>query len=684
MNHRPLSNAAIGVVLVLVTAVAVAAPSARRAISVDDLLSVQRVADVQLSPDGQWVAYSVGVSNVDTNQGESNIWLASTSHDDVRQVTRTGKDRAPRWSPDGKKLAFLSRRDGKSQVYLLDVAGGEAQQLTKLASDVETLRWLPNGASLVITSSVWPDCADDACNKSRDEQRARESSARVYERWPYAKAMSWVDGKRSHLFVVNATAPATPRNLTPKWPRDIPFSMAIDGSIDGSDIAVSPDSQEVVFTAGAEIDRSGQMIAKLWRVPLAGGTPQRLTQNDGVERAPAYSPDGRSIAYRWNGTPANTGGYGRVMRLDRATGKSADLTPKGDRNASTIAWTSDGKSLLFLAEQEVRQPLFVLPATTGATARALVDGFVGEVSVAARGTGIAYARSSFTSPPEIFFVARPGGTERQVTRHNQALLGALDLPAPETFWFPGKDGTRVQAILLRPPGAAAAKVPLLVLLHGGPHTTWTDSWGPRWNPEVFAAPGRAVLIVNRRGSTAYGQKFSDEVVGEWGGRSYDDVMSGIDAALAKYSWIDGDRLTAAGASYGGYMANWIATHSGRFKAIVSHSGVYDTTVGYSSDIPWFVEFETRGLPWSSPDFAKWSPATYADALGKYKTPMLVTSGEKDYRVPYQQSLMLFSALQRQGVPSKLMIFPDAGHWILKPKDSKLWYEALLEWIAKYE
>ncbi len=320
----------------------------------------------------------------------------------------------------------------------------------------------------------------------------------------------------------------------------------------------------------------------------------------------------------------------------------------------------------------------------GGAAREITDGFTAEFSVAGASPAIALTRVSLAAPAEIFVIAKPGATPRQVTHHNDALLAGLDLPAPEAFWFTSKDGTQVQAILLRPPGLQAGqKVPLVVLLHGGPKTTWSDSWSYRWNPQLFAAPGRAVLIVNRRGSTGYGEKFSRGVTADWGGAAYDDVMAGLDVALERFAFLDGGRVAAAGASYGGYMANWIATHSDRFKAIISHAGVFEMFAQYGSDIPFFLEHEMAGVPWTSEVVGKWSPASYADALGRYRTPMLVTTGEKDYRVPYQQSLALFSALQRQGVPSKLMVFPDAGHWILKPKDFQLWDAAVQEWLQKY-
>jgi dipeptidyl aminopeptidase/acylaminoacyl peptidase len=661
-----------------------AASAAGRPMGVEDLLRMQRISDPQISPDGSRVLYAVATANLDANANESNIWLASTTGAPTRQLTWSGKDRSARWSPDGRLIAFLSRRDGKSQVYLLPVEGGEARALTKTWMEIETLRWSPDGATLVVSAAAFPGCGDDACNKAIEEKRAVESNARIYDAWPYSRAMSWLDGRRTHLFAVPVSAPATPRDLTPGWPHDILPGNNIDGSPDTRDVAISPDGREVVFAAAEKLEPSGERITSLYRVPMTGGEPQRLTQAVGNEKGPVYLPDGSRIAYLWNPNASNIGAFNHVMTYQLETRQGTNLTATLDRSASSLERSADGKTLLFLAERDIGQPIFMVPAG-GDAAREIIDGFTAEFSVASASPAIALTRVSLSAPAEIFVIARPGAAPRQVTHHNDALLAELDLPAAEAFSFTSKDGTRVQAILLRPPGMPAGqKVPLVVLLHGGPHTTWSDAWSYRWNPQLFASPGRAVLIVNRRGSTGYGRKFSDGVIADWGGAAYDDVMTGLDVALERYSFLDGGRVAAAGASYGGYMANWIATHSGRFKAIISHAGVFEMFAQYSSDIPFFLEQEMAGLPWNTGDFAKWSPSSYAAELGRYKTPMLVTAGEKDYRTPLQQSLALFSALQRQGVPSKLMVFPDAGHWILSPRDFKSWNAAVQEWLQKYQ
>jgi dipeptidyl aminopeptidase/acylaminoacyl peptidase len=674
----------VGAVACTLWMAATAAPEARHPIRIDDLLRIQRVSDVQISPDGNAIVYTVASPSLGSNQNESNIWLASTTRSEVRQLTHTGKDRSPRWAPGGKRLAFLSKRDGKSQVFLLTLDAGEARALTHMSTDIDTVRWSPDGMSLVVSAAVYPDCNDEACNKAREEKKALGDNARVYDEWPLSTAISWMDGRRNHLFAINADGPEAPRDLTPGRHYDVPPRLGIDGSVDPDDIAISPDGKELCFASASEWDVSGQGVVHLFRVPMAGGEPQRIAQDSGNERNPAYSPDGRFIAYRSHLNSKNTGEPMRVMLYRRDAGTVINLTKALDRSASALAWTADSKTILFVGEEGIRRPLYALPVRTGAAAKEVSSGFVADISASRASPAVAFTSSSLIAPAEVFVTARPGTAPRQITHHNDQMLSTLEMAAPEPFWFKSTDSMPVQGILLRPPGFRSdLKYPLLVLLHGGPHTVWSDSWSYGWNPQVLAAPGYAVLIVNRRGSTGYGQKFSDAVINDWGGAPYQDIMAGIDDALTRYPFLDATRLAAAGASYGGYMADWLATHTNRFKTIISHAGVFDLTSLYTTDIPWFLELEINGLPWSSETFRKWSPATYAQTLGKYKTPMLITVGEKDFRVPYMQSVELFTSLQRQGVPSKLVVFPDEGHWILKPRDARLWYTTFLDWLGQY-
>jgi dipeptidyl aminopeptidase/acylaminoacyl peptidase len=660
------------------------AQEAKHPITFDDLIRMRRVSAPQVSPDGKWVAYTVTIPDLEANRNASNIWLIATAGGEAIQLTRSGRDTSPVWSPDGKTLAFLSSRSGEAQIYLLPMAGGEARPLTQISTGVDIAKWSPDGKTLAFTSTVYPDCKDDACNAARDAEKEKSKvKARAYEQLLYRHWDHWFEGKRSHLFVALADGSAAPRDLTAGANYDVPP----DQRGDEGDINFSPDSKEIAFVAVTDKVEARSTNGDIFLVPVAGGEPKRITTNPGFDGNPVYSPDGKSIVYRAQFVPGYESDRWRVMLYDRKTGTHENLSEQFDRSAEGLHWSADSKTIFFHAEDETLSPIFALAAQTRAQPRKIVaEGFNGALSLSGDGRTMVFTRSSLTMPAEVFIAASDGTGVRQLTHHNDARLATLEMNPPETFWFEGAEGTRVQAMMIRPPKFdAAKKYPLLVLLHGGPQTMWTNSWGYRWNAQVFSAPGYATLMINRRGSTGYGQKFTDEITDDWGGKAYADVMKGVDYALSKYSFIDGERMAAAGGSYGGYMANWIATHTGRFKALISHAGIFDKVAMYgSTEELWFEEHDMKGTPWTNPaSYNKWSPLTYATELGKFKTPTLVIAGERDYRVPYTQSLEFFTALQVLGAPSKLVVFPDEGHWILKPQNSQYWHKTFLDWLATY-
>ncbi len=682
-NRIAMRSGVLAIALGVALGVHAQAPvQAKRAITFDDLIKMHRVSDSQISRDGKWVAYAVSTPAMELNRGVSNIWIIPAAGGEAIQVTQGGRDTSPAWSPDGKTLAFLSARDATSQVYLLSMEGGEAKKLTQLSTGADVFKWAPDGKSVAFTSAVYVDCKDDACNAKRDEEKEKNKvKARIYDHLLYRHWDHWSEGKRSHIFVMGADGSSPARDLTPEADYDIPP----DGRGDFSDVNFSPDAKEICFTAVTDKVEAISTNGDLFVVPVSGGEAKRITSNPGFDGNPVYSPDGRAIAYH----AQLTGGYEadrwRIMLYDRQTGKSADLTAAFDRSANDLAWSPDSKTIYFTAENETLQPIYAMEARAGAPPKKLLDGYNVAFSFNADAAVLVTERSSLTSPAELFVAAGDGSGLKQLTHHNDAILAQLEMNAPESFWFEGAEGTKVEAMIVRPPDfAATEKYPTLVLLHGGPQSMWENAWGYRWNEELFSAPGYVTLMINRRGSTGYGQKFTDEITNDWGGKAYVDIMKGIDAAIAKYPFIDKTRLAAAGGSYGGYMADWLATHTDRFKAIISHAGVYDQASMYATEELWFQEHDLQGTPWTAPEnYKKWSSSTYAGELGKYKTPTLVVAGERDYRVPYTQSLEFFNALQRQGVPSKLLIFPDEGHWVLKPQNSRLWYKTFLDWLATY-
>ncbi len=669
--------------LAAVFGVATSAQSEKRPMTFDDLVAMHRVSDPQMSPDGRYIAYTVATPDREANRVAPNIWIVPTSGGEPRQLTRGGSDQRPRWSPDGTKLAFLSAREGTTQVYWISLAGGEATRLTSLSGGADNELWSPDGKTIAFVSSVYPDCAEDECNVKRDaEKQKSKMKARVYIKLLYRHWTTWWDGKRSHLFAVSAEG-GKPRDLTPGADYDVPpFNLGAPEAI-----GFSPDSTELGFTANTDKDAATSTNGDIFTVAVNGSSaPKRITDNPGDDWGPVYSPDGKWIAYRSQLTPGFEADRWRLMIYERASGKHSELTQNFDRNVDAYEWAPDSKMIFLKAEDQTLMPIYSLAAAHGSTpSKVIADGFNMEFDLSRDGHTIAFTRTSLTMPPEIFAAKSDGSDLRQLTHHNEARLAQLDISKAESFWFAGAEGTKVNGLLVRPPNFdAAKKYPLLFLVHGGPQGAWDDEWGYRWNPEVMAAPGYVVVMVNPRGSTGYGQKFTSEISKDWGGKVYADLMNGLDAAIAKYPFIDGSKVCAAGASYGGYMMDWMATHTGRFKCIISHAGPYNARGMYATEELWFQEWEFGGTPWEHPElYDKWSPDKYAGALGKFKTPTLVVGGELDFRIPYSQDLEFFSALQRQGVPSKLVIFPDEGHWVLKPQNSEFWYKTFLDWLATY-
>jgi dipeptidyl aminopeptidase/acylaminoacyl peptidase len=679
--------------LALLLPVTVAA-AAGRPIAVSDLLAMRRISDPRISPDGALVLYTVATPEVTDNRLARDVWVVPLKGGEPRALTATGHDGGARWSPDGRRIAYASTRSGGTQLWLMNADGGGQTQITTLAGGVDNIVWSPDGRTIAFTSEVYPDCADEACNAARDKAReANRVKARVYDRLLYRHWSSWSEGKRTHLFIVLVDG-GGPRDLIPRADYDVP-PVQREGP---HPIAFSPDGRTICFTAVSDPIEALSTNGDLFEIDVAGGAPRRLTTNPGFDGAPAYSPDGRTIAYRSQARPGAESDRWRLMLYDRGSGKSTAMIDAFDRSVESPEWSPDGRTIYFNAEDRGEMPLFVAPIDPGvAGARGSTAGrphavtpgaFDGEFQIAPAAAGsavIVVARTSLASPVELFAVDRDGAS-RQLTHQNSTLVSDLDLAKPESFTF-RSDGADVQGFLVRPPRFdASKKYPVLMILHGGPETQHSDAWSYRWNAQLFASPGYLVLLVNRRGSTGFGQTFTDEIIGDWGGKPLDDLMNGLDYVLGRYPFADRRRVAAAGGSYGGYMIDWLESQAkGRFRALVSHAGVYNLTSMYGgTEELWFPEHEFGGPPWANAaNYQKQSPHTYAAEFGKYRTPTLVIAGEQDYRVPYTQSLEFYTALQRQGVPSRLVVFPDEGHWIMKPQNSAFWYQEVLGWLDRY-
>ncbi len=665
--------------LLVLLVLAVAAPVlAQKPFDVDALMKLSRVSDPQVSPDGKMVAFTVQSVDLAANTKPQNIYVVPIAGGDPVRITNAGtaNDR-PRWSPDSKSIAFISDRGGSAQVWILSPDGSGARQVTSLATEAGGVLYSHDGKNLVFTSDVYPDCPDDACNKRKlDAEKESKVHARIYSSLLYRHWTEWRGDRRSHLFAVPVSG-GEPTDLTP-GDRDVPpFSL---GGQD--DYAISPDGSELCFVMNADPEPAVSTNTDLWVVPIAGGAAKKITANPAADESPAYSPDGRYLAWRAQVRPGYESDRWRLMVLERSTGKLTGLTEATDRWVTGFTWSPDSAQIFFTTEDRGRQLLQMVP-THGGGARSIISGdsFVDEVQLTPDAKTVVFTEQTGARPAEIF-AAQSGGALRALTHFNDSLLAGFALPNLEELWVEGMDGTRVHSFLLKPPGFDQSKhYPALFLIHGGPEGAWGEDWGYRWNPQVFAGAGFVVVMPNPRGSTGYGQKFIDDINGDWGGKPYDDIMAVADT-VAKLPYVDPDKMAAAGGSYGGYMVDWILGHTERFKALVSHAGVYDlrSMFGATEEL-WFPQWEFHGAPWENPDlYAKLSPSFYAN---QFRTPTLVVGGERDFRVPYTQSLQLFTALQLQKVPSKLLIYPDEGHWVLKPQNSVLWYNTFLEWVKQW-
>ncbi|PYU96977.1 MAG: S9 family peptidase [Acidobacteria bacterium] len=650
----------------------------RHPISFDDLIGFARVADPQISPDGRWVAYSAARYSKEKNAGNSDIWIVPLAGGNARQLTQSEKrDNTPRWSPDGRRIAFVSARDGAPQIWIMDLSGGDARKLTRISAGADDVIWSRDGRWLAFTSEVFPDCPDDACNKKRNEEaESSKVKARIIERLLYRHWDSWKDGKRTHIFVVSSEG-GTPVDVTPGDFDAPPFSLA-----GPTDYEFSPDGRELCFARNTDKIEAISTNVDLWVTALPGGTPRKITPNPAYDGSPRYSPDGKYIAYRSQRRPGFEADRFELTLYDRNSGSSRSLTSNLDRPVDEFSWAPDSKSVFFAAEDEGYSSVFQAGVDGGNVRRIVERSFNGSVKVSPDGKALVFTRQSISQPVELYRSDIDGRNTVPLTAMNAEALARIEFGAVDPVRYKGSGGADIQAWITRPPRFdASRKYPAIVLIHGGPQGAWSDAFSYRWNIQMFASRGYVVFAPNPRGSTGFGQQFTDEISGDWGGKVYEDIMQGVDF-LAQLAYVDPGRISAAGASYGGYMANWIQGHTDRFRCLVSHDGVYNTFSMYgSTEELWFPEWEFRGTPWTSPElYARWSPSSF---VKNFKTPMLVIHGEQDFRVPVTEGMQLFTALQRIGIPSKLLYFPDEGHWVLKPQNSELWYKTVLDWIDRY-
>ena len=706
----------------------------RRPMTFKDMMNLKRLGETAVSPDGKWLAYAVTTVRLDQNTKTTELWLqAIAGGDPIPLAVGQPGDGGPQFSPDGRQVLFLSSRNAGQQVWVADFddatgASGTPRRLTSISTGADNARWSPDGRFVVFTSAVYPDCpaitatdsSGDKCDADRDAALAASPvKAQMFTHLLYRHWNHYTGDKRSHLFLASVESGAV-RDLTPNDPHDIP-PFSLEG---GGGFAIAPDSKELAFTEDLDPEPAISTNADIFTLDLTDAAAKlvKISTSLGGDFNPAYSPNGKYLAWRSQARAGYEADEFRLVLYDRAAKTIKDLMPNFNRWVDEFVWAADSQQILFVSGSSGQAPVVAATVPSG---RQLFDIFNGEYSelYALRdGSGLIALRMKVDQPAETFrlwtnfkgnssFAVRidtgphpedfehsansklslrdASSAVEQVTHLNDALLAQLDLPKLESFWFTVADNTKLQGFLIRPPGFdPAKKYPVKFLIHGGPQGAWGDAWSYRWNPELFAANGYVGVMINPRGSTGYGQAIIDGVNGDWGGKPFTDLMTGLDYAEQHYPFIDKNRECALGASYGGYMANWILGHTNRFRCIVSHDGMFNAESAFgSTEEDWFNIWEFKGQPWDyygEPDsqnpFRKWSPSLSAK---NFHTPTLVIHGQLDYRLDVSEGFQLFDTLQLLKVPSKMLYFPDEGHWVLKPQNSELWYKTVNDWVDEW-
>jgi dipeptidyl aminopeptidase/acylaminoacyl peptidase len=650
--------------------------------SIHDMLAMDRISDLQVSPDGRSIVFVVRTTDLEANRGRTDLWTVSTDGRVLRRLTtHPDSDSNPRWDPDNRTVWFVSSRSGTSQVWRIRIDGGEAEQMTNEPLDVANLIVSPDGRRIAFTMDVFPDCTTAAETKEKlDEIERSKATGRIYERLFVRHWDTWSDGRRSHLFVKPVPEGQAVDVMT-GMDADTP-SKPFGGP---EEFTFTPDGQGVVFSAkNAGREEAWSTDFNLYGAPGDGSAPPKcLTQaNQAWDTQPVFSPDGKTLAYLAMSRPGYESDQFQIVLMDWPNGKKRTITGHWDYSPSSIAWSADGKSIYATAANTGHNSLFSIEATSGAARTVVREGTVHSFAVA--GERIVLGRSTMSSPVELYSVNPDGADEKKLTDINAENVATARMGEYEQFTFAGWNDETVYAYVVKPVDFdASKKYPVAFLIHGGPQGSFGNVFHYRWNPQAYAGAGYAVVMVDFHGSTGYGQAFCDSICGDWGGKPLVDLQKGLAAALARYPWMDGQRVGALGASFGGYMINWIAGNwPDRFRCLVNHDGNLDERMAYfDTEELWFPEWDHVGTPWSNPEgYEKHNPVRFVQ---NWRTPMLVIHGGQDFRVVETQGLGTFNALQRRGVPSKLLYFPDESHWVLKPANSILWHETVIDWLDQW-
>ncbi|HJZ86181.1 MAG TPA: S9 family peptidase [Polyangia bacterium] len=653
---------------------------ALRGLTLGDQFQVTRIGALAVSPDGKTLVYEASTLDREANSRHVDLWALATAGGTPRRLTSAGKlNEHPSFAPDSQRIAYASDRDGTPQIWIHDLARATDTRLTQLALGASGPVVSADGKWIAFTSEMFIGCKDEACNHARVEAaKTAKVKAREFDQLYVRHWMEWKD-KRMHLFVMPA-AGGPPRDLTPGG-EDAPTWRLHEPD----DYGFTADSSALVFATKAARGEAWSTNSDLWEVKVTGGAARRLTQNPGDDASPRVAPDGKLVAYRAQARAGYESDRWRLQVLDRTQKRAPREVATGfDRWVGELGWAPDGRTLYLAAEDRGRSVLWAV-APSGGEPRALSGGELSVDGFVAAGGGVVYfAGSASDRPPEIYRAQSSGSAApQQLTHLGDALKHAVELRRVEPLETTGADGAPIHGFLLKPTGfRPGVRYPTLLLVHGGPQGAWLDDWGSiRWSPQLYAARGYVVVLGNPRGSTGWGQAYTEAVSRDWGGKPLDDLLRLVDAA-AKLPYVDGHRMCALGASYGGYMINWMQGHTDRFRCLVSHAGPFDQwSMYFQTEELWFPEWEMGGTPWQTgAAYDKWSPSHHVE---RFKTPQLVTHGELDFRVPVGEALGMFTALQRRGVASKLLLFPDEGHFVSKPQNVERWLGTIWTWLDQH-
>ncbi len=673
----------VSLLALVMTFVAPALAADTHPFNVHDMWSMKRISDPQVSPDGKWVLFALRTTDFEANKGRTDLWVVSADGKDLRQITTDpAADTNGRWSPDGAWIYFTSTRSGSSQVWKMPfTGGGEAQKVTQLALDASNLVLSRDGSQLAFSVSVFPGASIDESAKKVAEKEASQAKGQVYESLFVRHWDTWADGRRSHVFVMPA-AGGEPVDVMKNMDVDSP-SVPFGGP---EEFTFTPDGKSVVFSA-RDVGREEAWSTNfdLFVAPVDGSSPPRCIteENKALDTRPVFSPDGRSLAYLAMARPGYEADRYALMLRAWPDGTPREVAPKWDRWCESITWSADGKTIYTQATHLGHQGVFAIDVAKGDVKTIVREGWVNNVAGLA-GKRVIYDMDHLRSPSEIYAASLDGKNVQQLTHVNAETLASVRFGEPEQFTFKGANNDDIYAWAVRPADFDAnRKYPVAFIVHGGPQGSMGNHFHYRWNPEIYAAHGYAVVFVDFHGSLGYGQAFCDAIRGDWGGKPLEDLQKGLEAALAKYAYMDGGNVVALGASYGGWMINWMAGQMpDRFRAFVCHDGNLDERFAYfDTEELWFPEWDHMGTPWENPDgYSKHNPIEH---VAKWKTPMLVIHGGLDYRVVYTQGIGTFNLLQRRGIPSKFLFFPDENHWVLKPANAIQWHTEVLAWIDQW-